>query len=72
MMIHLNGFTAVKENLGPSAGDQLLIEAGRRLLRNVRSIDSVARLGGDEFVVLLDDLQATTNATRVATRLQQE
>jgi len=72
MMIHLNGFTAVKENLGPSAGDQLLIEAGRRQLRNVRSIDSVARLGGNEFVVLLDDLQATTNATRVATRLQQE
>lgn len=72
MMIHLNGFAVVKENLGPSAGDQLLIEAGRRLLRNVRSIDSVARLGGDEFVMLLDNLHSATNATRVATRLQQE
>ncbi|MDH5639769.1 MAG: GGDEF domain-containing response regulator [Nitrospira sp.] len=72
LMIHLNGFTAVKENLGPLSGDRLLIEAGRRLVRHVRSFDSVARLGGDEFVVLLDDLRDATNATRVATRLQQE
>ena len=72
LMIHLNGFAAVKENLGPSAGDRLLIEAARRLLQHVRSIDSVARLSGDEFVVLLDDLRIATNATRVATRLQRE
>jgi len=72
LMVHLNGFTALKENLGPSAGDRLLVEAARRLTRHIRSSDSVARLSGDEFVMLLDDLHSATNATRVATRLQRE
>lgn len=72
LMIQFDGFTAVQDNLGPSAGDQLLIEAARRLSSKVRSIDSVAKLGGEEFVVLLDDVKTATNSTRVAMRIQQE
>jgi len=71
LLLKLEGLADINETLGPSAGDQLLIEASQRLSRHVRSLDSVARLAGDEFLILLDDLKTATNAGRVATRIQQ-
>ena len=38
---------------GHDRGDQLLVEATRRISRCVRDSDTVARMGGDEFVVVL-------------------
>jgi diguanylate cyclase (GGDEF)-like protein len=72
LLLKLEGLATINETLGPSASDQLTIEASQRLSRHVRSLDSVARLAGDEFLILLDDLKTTTNAGRVATRIQQE
>ena len=71
LLLNLNGFSVINESLGPSAGDQLLIETSLRLTRHVRSVDSVARLGTDEFLLLLDDLKTATNSSRVATRIQE-
>jgi diguanylate cyclase (GGDEF)-like protein len=72
LLLYLEGFAVINDGLGPSVGDQLLIEVSQRLTRQVRSIDSVARLGSNEFLVLLDDLKIDTNSSRVATRIQQE
>ena len=71
LLLKLEGLSTVNETLGPSASDQLTIEASQRLSRHVRSLDSVARLAGEEFLILLDDLKTATNAGRVATRIQQ-
>lgn len=71
LLLNLKGYSVVNDSLGPSAGDQLLIEASLRLTRHVRSVDSVARLGSDEFLLLLDDLKTATNSSRVATRIQE-
>jgi len=73
-LLHMNldGLNMVHSGLGPSPADRLLIEVSQRILRRVRSVDTVARMEGDAFTLLVDNLKAVGNATRVAERLQQE
>lgn len=70
--VNLDGFKMVHSGLGPSQADRLLIEVSQRILRRVRSADTVARMEGDAFTLLIDNLKAVDNATRVADRIQQE
>ena len=56
MFIDLDNFKAINDTQGHDAGDQLLIQAAKRISAAVRETDTVARLGGDEFVLLLDTL----------------
>ena len=60
----------VNDSIGHAGGDQLLIEAARRLNRTVRETDTVARLGGDEFVVLCPSLTDRDKAIALAERIR--
>ncbi|PPS24556.1 GGDEF domain-containing protein, partial [Pseudomonas amygdali pv. morsprunorum] len=53
IFIDLDRFKAVNDTLGHSVGDQLLIQAGRRLKDCIDENSVVARLGGDEFSIVV-------------------
>ena len=52
LSMDLDGFKALNDEAGHSAGDQALVEIASRLRGVVRPSDLVARLGGDEFVLV--------------------
>ncbi len=54
MVLDLDRFKAINDNMGHAAGDQVLRHFARQLSKLVRPTDLACRWGGDEFVVLMD------------------
>jgi diguanylate cyclase (GGDEF)-like protein len=69
LMIDLDRFKVVNDTVGHHKGDEVLVEAARRLRLAVRASDSVARLGGDEFGVFIENLTDREDAVRTAQRI---
>jgi diguanylate cyclase (GGDEF)-like protein len=69
LFLDLDNFKTVNDSLGHAVGDEVLVEAARRLQSCVRATDTPARLGGDEFAVLLDDSDGLEAGVEVAERL---
>ncbi len=69
LFLDMDRFKAVNDTLGHDLGDELLVEAARRISGAVRETDVVARLGGDEFVVLMEALPSYAEAAAVAHKI---
>ncbi len=70
LFIDLDRFKNVNDSLGHDAGDQLLVQVGRRLRGSIREADTAARLGGDEFAVLVEGVVAMSDLIPVAQRIR--
>ncbi len=71
LFLDLDRFKLVNDSLGHDAGDELLLEAARRIKHCVRESDTVARLGGDEFMVLINDIVDVSMVERIANKIIQ-
>jgi len=69
LFLDLDRFKLVNDSVGHSAGDDLLVEAGRRIVATVHDGDTVARLGGDEFAILIEDIDGLHAAEELAQRI---
>ncbi|NVO07369.1 MAG: EAL domain-containing protein, partial [Rhodoferax sp.] len=67
--LDLDGFKAVNDQYGHSAGDQLLITVAMRMKHALREVDTLARIGGDEFVAVLNDLAGVDDCLPMLNRL---
>jgi len=68
--LDIDDFKLINDSLGHHAGDAMLAVVARRLLSSARPGDTVARIGGDEFTILLEPVESTEDAERVAMRLR--
>ncbi|QYF92782.1 EAL domain-containing protein [Massilia sp. PAMC28688] len=69
LFIDLDRFKEANDLLGHTIGDQVLVEAARRICGCVRSSDTVARLGGDEFTAILAELDGAPHVDVVAEKI---
>ncbi|MFQ5947961.1 MAG: diguanylate cyclase domain-containing protein, partial [Acidimicrobiia bacterium] len=69
MLLDIDGFKTINDNLGHAVGDQLLVAIAKRLSGALRPMDTIARFGGDEFTILCEDLATPETAIKVAERL---
>lgn len=69
MLIDVDRFKSVNDSLGRDVGDQLLKTVAKKLIDELRQMDTVARLGSDEFVVILENINTVADARKVADKL---
>lgn len=69
LFLDLDRFKTINDSLGHTIGDRLLVEIARRLESCLRPSDTLARLGGDEFTILLEEIQTTEDASKIADRI---
>jgi diguanylate cyclase (GGDEF)-like protein len=58
VVFDIDDFKAINDSRGHAAGDEVLREMSRHLLRHSRAEDTTARLGGDEFAVVMPSATA--------------
>ena len=81
LFMDLDGFKAINDTMGHSAGDMALQWAAGRLREGVRPTDlvsrmqeapselEIARLGGDEFTALIVDIERPADIDQIAERI---
>jgi diguanylate cyclase (GGDEF)-like protein len=71
-LIDIDRFALINETLGHTAGDELMVQAGRRFQRAVAQQESVlARWGGDQFALLIPEVPPGQAARALAEVLQE-
>lgn len=79
ILIDIDRFRTINVRFGHNAGDNFLVETGKRLdaclrgsdiLARVHTEETIAHLGGDEFAVLIQNARNGRDVAKIAERLQ--
>ncbi len=70
ILIDLNKFKMVNDELGHSVGDGLLVEVAKRLRSFRRDTDFIGRIGGDEFIAITRNVEKAQVMLRIMQRLR--
>ncbi|HHT9154978.1 MAG TPA: bifunctional diguanylate cyclase/phosphohydrolase [Candidatus Tripitaka sp. YC43] len=68
ILLDIDDFQTITNDLGPAAGDKVLVEVAKIIKNSTRDVDIVGRCGGEKFCVLLPNThlkRATAGAERV-------
>jgi diguanylate cyclase (GGDEF)-like protein len=72
LFVDVDHFKVINDTLGHAVGDAALQGLAHCLSEVVRHSDTVSRHGGDEFLLLLTEVKAVSDATRVAEKINAE
>ena len=72
LLIDLDHFKTINDELGYDLGDQVINEISIRLINSLRAIDTIARFNGDEFAILLEEINGLHDAIRITQRIQKD
>ena len=68
--LDLDDFKHINDNMGHDAGDELLIELGKRLVDGVADHGQVFRLGGDEYALIITGAASKLEVETIVKRVQ--
>jgi diguanylate cyclase (GGDEF)-like protein len=71
MLLDLDGFRAINDAFGYTAGDRVLAAVAARLNSTLRGGDTASRPGADEFGLLLEDLADVSNFVQISERVSE-
>lgn len=60
ILLDVDHFKHINDRFGHAAGDEVLIEVGKRLMNASRNDDMVVRWGGEEFLILMRNVDNST------------
>ncbi|HRK25507.1 MAG TPA: EAL domain-containing protein [Beijerinckiaceae bacterium] len=68
-MVDLDGFKPINDAYGHVVGDEVLVQASRRLMGAMKGFGAIARVGGDEFAIIVDNIEGEAEISDLAQRL---
>jgi diguanylate cyclase (GGDEF)-like protein len=69
LFLDLDRFKLINDSIGHAAGDEMLVEIGRRIAGALGDEGVVARFGGDEFAILAEGVEDGAGSIALATRI---
>ena len=72
LLIDLDRFKSINDELGYLAGDSLLQQVASRLTARIRGADTACRYGGDEFVIMMPEIENPDSAVAAVVKIREQ